>query len=878
MEKHIMTEDKAKMLDKMPIMVYRYICNLPGHPFVFVSDGCKELTGYTPEEFGEGKLKFIDLIYEKDPLAFEKIHTETIAMGVPLESTLTILTKSGAQKQVLMRSRVLSTDPEGMPHIVEGFIADITKQLRIEVSTNENRSKSDFFSKMGYGVRTPLNAILGLAELGLREDMPPNVREYTQTIKEAGEKLMMVFNDIWDYTKIISGDLMIEREQYSLASMISDVVTTFTPQCREAGLDFLVFVDSKIPVDLLGDVVRLRQVIAGLLANSIKFTTKGYISLSIEAEWDFSNLNLIITVEDTGRGIKEEDIKHLFKEFAQFDEKTIEGTGIGLVITKALVSLMGGRIDVSSTFGIGSIFTVTIPQKARNGSAPICLISDAGNKNVLIFEDRKNLRNSTMRTLKNLGIKHQTLSGIEDLPNAIIGGGFTHALVGEASYAELRKSLNHADTNTKIIRLTDPFLCLSASNLLCDAFAGSQVMPVNNKSRFTAPTARVLVVDDISANLLVAQGFLAPYNIQVDTRESGAQAIEAVKSNNYDLILMDYLMPVMSGAEATLAIRDLDISCLTDCKNVPIVALTANVEFASRDMLRHNGFDDFLAKPIEASKLNAIMERWIPAEKQEDTKSTAQELTSHNLHIEGVNVSKGVLKSGGSFENYLRVLARYKENGSRLIEEINDCIRNGDTHLFKVHVHALGGISESIGADDVADAAKALESAALAEDRDFIEAGTPPFLARLEALLDNIYAALPALEATPQTPVAASIARPQALLIDDTDTYLLILNDILKDKFDITLALDGETGLKMAQLNPPDIIFLDIVMPGISGYEVLQRLKSDDKLAHIPVILMSANNKDEHVERGYALGAASYVAKPIEKDVVEHTVNQVLQI
>ena len=513
-----------EMLNNLPGMVFLCQNDPPLYTFSFASEGSKHVCGYTPKEL-ENKVRFFDLVHPEDIRVLRKLFKATLSMGVPLETTFRIKSKDGVEKLLMMRSRIVETDSDGMPKIIEGFCIDITRQLRIETSKQSNRAITGFLTKISQEIRNPMNAIIGMAEMGLREDLPENVREYTHNIKKAGSSLMLALGDVMDYAKLGSGEMEIYPVGYSLTSLINEITSIAKAQASASGLNFMVEVASDIPDELVGDAVRLRQVILYAISNAVKFTDEGYVSFSVSGEDSDGLVYLNIVIEDTGRGIKPEDIDNIFEEFSQFDAKNIEGTGLGLVIAQNLVKLMGGDITVSSVFGVGSVFTITLPQKT--------------------------------------------------------GSPESQGVPPERTYTSF---VPEYDDDTEFVK-------------------------------FQAPTARVLVVDDIHSNLVVAEGLLEFFGITIDLCESGVEALEAVKSCEYDLIFMDHLMPVMDGIATTQCIRNMEEPSKTDCKNVPIVALTANAAFTSRDMFNRSGFDDLLLKPIEIPLLTAILEKWIPKEK-----------------------------------------------------------------------------------------------------------------------------------------------------------------------------------------------------------------------------------------------------------------------
>jgi len=480
-----------------------------------------------------------------------------------------------------------------------------------------SKAKSDFLAKMSHEIRTPMNAIIGMAELALRENLPNSAHEHIVTIKQAGTNLLSIINDILDFSKIESGKLEIIPIDYTLSSLINDVVNIIKMRVTESGLRFDVNVNSNIPNALFGDEIRIRQVLLNVLSNAVKYTKKGFVSFSVNGEINEDTVLLTIEVADSGSGIKPEDLKRLFGEFVQIDlkaHKGVEGTGLGLAITKNLVTAMGGNISVQSEYGSGSTFTVKLPQKIRS---------------------------------------HEPF-GVIETPK------------------------EHRENVT---------------------------------IKFNAPNARILIVDDIDTNLKVANGLMLPYKMQVDLRLSGAEAIDAVAKNSYDLVFMDHMMPEMDGIEATRRIREIGKT------ELPIIALTANAVSGTKEMFLANGFNDFLSKPIDIIKMNAILEKWIPKEKQEKTTETVYKNES-NVNLE--------------------VLSTFHRDGVNKIEEIKKCLETDNYNLYTIYVHALKSASASIGALELSEMAKDLENAGKQQDLAYIKQHNPEFLNALKIVLDDI--------------------------------------------------------------------------------------------------------------------------------------------
>jgi CheY-like chemotaxis protein len=558
------------------------------------------------------------------------------------------------------------------------------------------------------------------------------------------------------------GKLEIVPNEYSFSSLLNDVLSIVRTKLLDSHLRFVVNVESSIPARLYGDEIRIRQILINLLSNAIKYTDEGFVSLSVRGEIaDEENLILHIDVTDSGRGIKKEDVGKLFGDFVQIDlssNRGIEGTGLGLAITHNIIKEKGGSIHVHSEYGKGSTFTVTLPQKIISPEKTAS-VENVERKRVIVYEMREIYLNSINYALDNLGVEHTKVKSCAELyaeleqkeynfifiSYALFKNGKTRLMKerGDAKIVVLAEfGETPADENLNI--LTMPVHSISIANVLNGV---SNICFSNTADEallgFIAPEARILIVDDINTNLKVAEGLLAPYQMQIDLRKSGKEAVAAVKDVHYDLVFIDHMMPEMDGIEATLQIRALDGH---HYKNVPIVALTANAVSGVKEMFMANGFNDFLPKPIDMVKLNSILEKWIPKEKHE--KPTAQtgagELASfpYNLTIKGVDVDKGVFMTGGAMKNYLQTLAVFCKDGVEKTAQIKTSLQEYNLSLYTTHVHALKSAAASIGADNISERAAALEAAGNEGRFAFIQENTYQFLMDLDILLHNIREAI----------------------------------------------------------------------------------------------------------------------------------------
>jgi len=628
-----------------------------------------------------------------------------------------------------------------------------------------SRAKSDFLAKMSHEIRTPMNAITGMAELLLRGELSCEARGYARDIKQAGNNLISIINDILDLSKIEAGKLEIVPVKYMLSSLINDTVNIIRMRLKEKTLRFFTNIDGNIPNNLIGDEVRLRQILLNLLTNAVKYTEKGLIGLTITVDKQDDNQVLLrMDVADTGKGIKTEHQANLFNEFVRVDKNQgIEGTGLGLHITKRLCEAMGGKLSMESEYGKGSVFTAVVPQGIES-KEPFAMVEEPERKKVLVYEGRVVYARSICWTLENLKVPHTVVTNQDDFTAALYREKWLYVFSGYGLYEKIKPLIEQCDSafyggkkprlalmlewgteayipNVRFVSI--PVQSLSIANTLNgkadrrDYFESSVSSDV---IRHTFPNARLLVVDDIATNLKVAEGLLSPYSAKVDTCLSGAEAIELVKQNKYDLIFMDHMMPEMDGIEATAAIRKIEKEVSGKSgKQIPIIALTANAVVGMREMFFENGFNDFLSKPIDVSKLDEILDRWITIDKEQITKQiTNKEEQNQIPAIPGVDVQKGIALLRGSLKAYKNILSMFCKDVAERLSQLQIMPEADTLPAFIIQVHSLKSVSASIGAQEVSSNAAGLEAAGKAADMDFIREHLPDFTVQLAELEKNI--------------------------------------------------------------------------------------------------------------------------------------------
>jgi signal transduction histidine kinase/DNA-binding response OmpR family regulator/HPt (histidine-containing phosphotransfer) domain-containing protein len=651
-----------------------------------------------------------------------------------------------------------------------------------EKSEEANRAKSSFLANMSHEIRTPMNGVIGMLDLLHREQLGTEARSMLETARNSADTLLSLINDVLDFSKIDAGRLTLEKIDVELRPMAEEIATLFASQAQGKGVELSCAVHNDVPAVLAGDPTRLRQIMTNLVGNAVKFTEHGEVLLGVQLRDSGTgtpggapadSVIVQIVVQDTGIGIAPGTIDRLFEAFTQADGTTTRrygGTGLGLAITKRLVDAMGGSIKVTSAPGRGSTFSVFLPLEVRARQARPANQSLAGLK-ALVVDD-----NPTNRCILEHYLHHEQASfqsvasaraGLDSARAAARSGrafdvvlldyqmpevdgiGFLRELRSDADLADtpcivlssLGDRVEEAQTLGVTAWLTKPVRRNQLQTLLAQ-IAGTEERGVAVAADVAAEArykgARVLLVEDNTVNKIVAQRTLQTFGIEVQVATDGAQAVERIGSEPFDLVFMDCQMPVLDGYEATRQIRAWERSS-GQRRRLPIVAMTANALQGDREKCLDAGMDDYLPKPIKRYVLAAALSRWLPQrllQAQTSGNETAHPpLPSPRGHSNDAALDVAALSSLADLmgEGLAQVIGTYLEDTPRQITCIEDAIGRRDFSTVGRCAHGVKSSSYSLGAAAVGRAAEALETVAR-ESGNWAEAGQ--LLSALQASFD----------------------------------------------------------------------------------------------------------------------------------------------
>jgi polar amino acid transport system substrate-binding protein len=707
-------------------------------------------------------LKVTDLKYlpEEDLIKYQAEDNEVISKQKTIKKEMKIPFADGELHDTLYWVKGFSDSKNNPAGLVGNFI-DIShekenaRQLEIAVKSADEatKAKSDFLANMSHEIRTPMNAIIGMSYLALQTDLSRKQADYINKIHSSADALLGIINDILDFSKIEAGKLELEAVPFNLNETIEHLVQIISHKSQQKELELLIDLDPELPLDLIGDSLRLGQILINLANNSIKFTDQGEIIVKAKKlSQDQDNVTVEFSVHDTGIGMTEEQLGRLFQSFSQADASTTRkygGTGLGLTISKTLTELMDGKIWVESTYGKGSQFYFSAKFGLANESAtktktcasalvnlPVLIVDDSVASREIIFNLCESLSfmpelaESGATALEKLKAAEESnspfklvladwkmpgMDGIE-LGDKITNGDIlstppVFVMVTAYDRDEMLKKAQHINLASSITKPVTASTLLDITQKVMgeEHIADNKVS--NSKLDFSAAStivgAEILLVEDNEINQQIAVELLEMAGLIVTVANNGKIAIDILEGKSFAAVLMDIQMPVMDGYTATRQLRKDE-----KYASLPIIAMTANAMTGDREKCIDAGMNDHLSKPINPQEVYKTLAQWI-----EPTGNDASQLLLNQIETQtddlpvlpGFDVDSALLRMGGKSSTYRKALKKVATAEADTVERIRQAVNEEDYHSAELIAHTLKGVAGNIGADFVVPSAEKLE-------------------------------------------------------------------------------------------------------------------------------------------------------------------------